>query len=284
MGATGAPSITSVGVLAHQDILELCGLAGNADEQSDRVTGSGPIRPCVRAHVRSASYDLSLGDEYHLRDADGARCGDVKVSRLEPSVNEGVVVPAHGAVIVTAYEQLEMDDQTVGHLSLKLDLLLRGFMMGSQSQIDAGYRGLVWALLYNLSDKPRVLKYRDPFMRLELVRLERATTKPYHDKYQRAQLSRALREPIESGLHQMQQQVDTLAGRFRTATWFASGIALVALIAGFLPLTMSFFGPLDSSVDRLNRRVDAQTQTVRDLRATLRRAERQIKRLREERR
>lgn len=136
-------------VLTYQDILAACRLQpGDSD---DRETDSGPIRPCLKKNVRSAGYDLRLGLEYYLHEE--AQGNGLTVSTLTPGVRETVVIPANRVVIVTTHEALSLRSDLVGHLSLKLELLLKGLIMANQSQIDAGYSGWIFALLYNLSNQ-----------------------------------------------------------------------------------------------------------------------------------
>jgi deoxycytidine triphosphate deaminase len=202
------PGVVTAGVLPYQEILDLCGLSKNDQAETD---GQGPIRPCRRENVRSASYDLRLGAAFHSTDAspkakDGVRGLDV--SRLTEGLDEHIVLPPNQVVVVSSLEKVHMLDDMVGHLTLKQDLLLQGVIMASQSQIDAGYEGWIYSLLYNLTDRDVTLHLHESVIRLELVRLPQRSDKPYDGHYQNAPLARSLKRPIGSSLEDLRQQIE----------------------------------------------------------------------------
>ncbi|HEX2070129.1 MAG TPA: hypothetical protein VHF90_00590 [Thermoleophilaceae bacterium] len=140
--------------------------------------------------------------------------------------------------IVTAKEMVCLGPDMVGHLSLKQDVLLQGLIMASQSQIDAGYEGRIFALLYNLSDNEVTLEYGDSVLRLELVRLAERTEKPYEGDFQGITLAKALQRPVGSSLEGLRHEVDRIRKLLLgipVATLLAIVIAIVlASVTGFI--------------------------------------------------
>jgi deoxycytidine triphosphate deaminase len=262
------------GVLVHQEILELCGLPANGPE-SEEVDGVGPIRPCRRKNVRSASYDLRLGTAYHASDlvqvGASHHVSGLPVSKLVAGENETIRIPPNQVVVVSSLEKVCMSDEMVGHLTLKQDILLQGLIMASQSQIDAGYKGWIYALLYNLTDGEVCLKFDDSILRFELVRLSQKTNRPYDGDYQDAPLAKALARPISSSLEQLRNDVEARGQEVSAAresvdaarvslekqvrnTQIAGGIvAFVALAAVILPVLLGFNGDLENTRERVSK-------------------------------
>src|SRR4051794_30696324 len=110
------------GVLTYQEIRTLCGFAEDALPGDEAA--AGPIHQALLGNVRSASYDLRIGLEYYLRRADA---GPELVTRPLADQQSLTIAP-NQLVVVTAYEQLGLDDDMIGHLSLKMDLLLQGLI------------------------------------------------------------------------------------------------------------------------------------------------------------
>lgn len=209
----GEPPGVVTGVLTNQEILDLCGLGGQGGDPLEE-SGSGPIKPCRRKNVRSASYDLRLGKKFHAASALGFEgqfntVSGLKVSELREEQDETIFIPPNEVVVVACLERLCMPDDMVGHLTLKQDILLQGLIMASQSQIDAGYEGSIFALFYNLTDAEVSLKYDDSILRLELVRLKEDSLRPYDGDYRDAPLSKVLKGSIRSSLAKIHDDVAT---------------------------------------------------------------------------
>ena len=248
-------------ILPHQEILALCSMApGDPD---DRWTSIGPIRPCLKGNVRSAGYDLRLGTEYYLQEK--SRHGRLDIRSLDPARGRTLIIPKNQVLIVTTVEKLCLPNDIAGHLSLKLDLLLKGLIMASQSQIDAGYEGHIFALLYNLTKEEVSLQLEESILRLELVRLSAPTVKPYADKYKNIPLSRALRSPVESSLHSIQRDVDTYNKKLLW-TQIGGGVLLVA--ASIVTSIFTYFGPLNNRVTKVEQQV-ADVEKLHSLESSL---------------
>jgi deoxycytidine triphosphate deaminase len=226
------------GVLPHQEIVRLCGLQENQLEESQ---ASGPIQPCRRQNVRSASYDLRLGTSYHFTDRPPELAGmprKAKVTNLTPGSDEQIVLGPNQVVVVSCREKICMPEDMIGHITLKQKVLLQGLIMASQSQIDAGYNGWIYPLLYNLTDGEVVLKLDESIVRLELVRLPAKTDRPYDGKYEGIPLSTSLERPVGSSLAAMHREVHKLRTRVARYPWYAVAAIVVtivlALVTGFV--------------------------------------------------
>ncbi len=245
-------------IVPHQEILTLCGMV--LADPEDKLTNSGPIRPCLKENVRSAGYDLRLGAEYYLQEK--ARHGRLDVRSLDPERGRTLIIPPNQVAIVTTVEKLYLPNFIAGHLSLKLDLLLKGVIMASQSQIDAGYEGYLFALLYNLTDEGICLQLEQSILRLELVKLSAPTLKPYADKYKNIPLSKALRSHVESSLHSIRRDVNSYNKKL---LWTQIGGGALLAVTSFI----TYLGPLANRVTKLEQEL-ADVKEIHALQADIR--------------
>jgi deoxycytidine triphosphate deaminase len=239
-------------VLSHQAITELCG-------------GSDPVIVGASLdQVRSASYDMRVGTEYYvgaakpdIGDQPADIDGGTTISRLDAS-DRTIVVPADQVVLIRTAEDLNVPLDLVGHLSLKLDVLLRGLLMASQSQIDAGYRGGVFILLYNLGSSPVCLSADTPLVRLEFEQLDQPTEQGYAGDYKPDfGLANILKQPLASSMsvvnanfravnRDWKETKATLERRlFRTQISFAISlaVAVITLITAFMQIQSQYISP-----------------------------------------
>lgn len=215
-------------ILSHQAIKAKC-------------TGPEPlIDDPAPESIRSASYDLRVGSQYYLATYDNRRSWlsgvfPAPIGTLDNSRNKVLEVGANEVVLLMAHEKIRMPNNLVGHLSLKLDLLLKGLIMSSQSQVDAGYKGPIFALLYNLSDVAIVVRYLDPFLRLEFAELDADTERPYDGGFKpHFTLGDVVEHRLRSSLSEMGEEVKATRRRvFQIAAGSILAVALgVAAILG----------------------------------------------------
>lgn len=254
----------AAGVLPYQDIRDLCGFAET--DEDDQEPGGPPIRGSRKGNLKTAGYDLRLGAEYYRRDDPPPSCEIVRTKSLGDG--ESIVIESNQVVVVSMHETLKLDRSTIGRISLKMDLLRQGLIMASQSQIDAAYEGGIFVLLYNLSDRPVSIKRGESVLRLELIRLPKATDKPYRGDYRNKALVQALKDPLSSSLAHMrksveasetrvigaEQRVDAAERRVEktenNARRNAVGLTVVAIA---IPVLLYFFGGVRGDIDDLEK-------------------------------
>lgn len=198
-------------VLSYQSIRRLC---APSEYHPPLITNSADVNFC------SASYDLRVGSEYSLSydPAEGLKAAYINPSgiRYLNSSSRFIVIPPHHAVVVKTHEELTVPARLVGHLSLKLDVLLKGLIMANQSQVDAGYRGYIFVLLYNLNAKTIKLEYLDSLVRIEFAKLDAVTLKPYEGDYKEGYGIRdVLEEPISTALAVVVRRFEDQLAKFK---------------------------------------------------------------------
>jgi deoxycytidine triphosphate deaminase len=213
-------------VLSHEAIVNLC----------SGVAGTRLVEPYDARHVRTAGYDMRFGTEFFLSSAPtgGAL---IPIETVPNHASKVVEVPPNQIIVVQMLEAVNMPHNLVGHLSLKMELLLKGIIMASQSQIDAGYQGPIFALLYNLAAEPVWLSPGDPVLRLEFAQLDRTTAHAYGGKFQADYgVGDVVKQRLGSSLSSMQQSIR----EFR-----AIGIVAIAIfLAGLIGIVVTLLGPI----------------------------------------
>ena len=110
------------------------------------------IDPYNIQNVKSASYDLTLGDEYYI-------CSEREKPDIKKlGVNESVTVPPRATFFVISKEKLHIPLDICASVSLAFGLIRKGIIFAVQPPIDPGYHGAIVALLHNMSDEEITLK------------------------------------------------------------------------------------------------------------------------------
>lgn len=123
--------------------------------------------------VEGASYDLRLGDEYFY-------AGRVKqLSQSSPFL----MIEPYDYAIVTAKERAALPADIAARFGLSISLFCQGIILSNGPQVDPGFRGSLFCLLFNTSSRPVVLKRGQHFATIEFERLMERT-KPYAGKNQ----------------------------------------------------------------------------------------------------
>jgi len=110
------------------------------------------IDPVIIDNVKSASYDLTLGDEYYI--CSESSKPDIKRIREDDSIT----VPPRATFFVISKEKLCIPLDLCASVSLAFGLIKRGVLLAEQPPIDPGYHGAIIALLHNMSDEAIVLQ------------------------------------------------------------------------------------------------------------------------------
>ena len=107
------------------------------------------IDPYNIQNVKSASYDLTLGNEYYI-------CSEREKPDIKKlGVNESVTVPPRATFFVISKEKLHIPLDICASVSLAFGLIRKGIIFAVQPPIDPGYHGAIVALLHNMSDEER---------------------------------------------------------------------------------------------------------------------------------
>lgn len=124
-------------------------------------------------NVQGASYDLSLGDEYYSG-------GKIKtLTNKEPFI----LIEPYDYAIVTSKENANFPRDVSGRFDLSVSLFCQGVILSNGPQVDPGFKGKLFCLLFNTSNAPVILKRGQHYATLEFHKLIEPTI-PYRGKYQ----------------------------------------------------------------------------------------------------
>ena len=130
------------------------------------------IEPFNEESLQPAGYDLRVGDEAYLN----GRIIDVKEGG-------GFVIPPGTYALVLTLERIKLPDDVMGDMKLRSSLAREG-LLGSFAWVDPGWDGKLTLGIYNASDTPVELEYRERFVQMAFIRLEYPSKNPYRGRYQ----------------------------------------------------------------------------------------------------
>lgn len=253
-------------ILSHQSIRGLC--AG----PNPMITNANSD-----AQFRSASYDLRLGDEHYVSCV-SSEASKPKIQRFSRD-DQLLEIPPNQVALIRTHEDLAMPTDVVGHISLKLELLLRGVIAAPQSQIDAGYSGPIYGLLYNLSDQPVYIKRLTSVFRLEFAKLDAATAQPYSGGYKPSfSLADVVTKRIGSSLSTMHEEVNGFRKELARTKWVGA-LAVVTLILALIGIGVPFAqdaAKAKESVDRIYPADQSNTDKISSMQLQIANLEHQL--------
>lgn len=125
------------------------------------------------SNIKGASYDLSLGDEYYY---------DGKINRLTDSSSFLTIEP-YDYAIVSCKESARIPRDIVGKFGLSVSLFCQGIILSNGPQIDPGFNGTLFCLLFNTSNQAVHLKRGMHYATIEFNKLIEPAP-PYEGSYQ----------------------------------------------------------------------------------------------------
>jgi len=116
----------------------------------DDIKSFGLIEKGIDECFKPTTYDLRLGDLYISED------GTRKLLTLE---DPDLKIEAHQAVIISTEELVRLPQNVLARYDLKLKLGLEGLILQNGTQVEPGYYGKLFTLVFNLSDQAIILRY-----------------------------------------------------------------------------------------------------------------------------
>lgn len=136
---------------------------------SSMITCGTLLDNAEQGQVEVASYDLRLGDEYYYG-------GKIRhLTKEEPIL----LIEPYDYAIVTSCELAQMPNDMAGRFDLAVGLFSQGVILSNGPQIDPGFRGGLFCLLFNTSSNPVLLKRGDHYATVEFQRLMHPARVPY---------------------------------------------------------------------------------------------------------
>lgn len=131
------------------------------------------LRNANPKRVKGASYDLRLGDEYYY---------DGKIQKLS-NKKPFLTIEPYDYAVVSCMETAWMPRDIIAKFGLTVGLFCQGVILSNGPQIDPGFRGTLFCLLFNTSNRAVHLKRGKHYATIEFNKLI-GYAEPYEGKYQ----------------------------------------------------------------------------------------------------
>jgi len=182
-------------------------------------------------NIEGASYDLRVGEEYFHK-------GEIKqLTEKEPFI---ILEPGDYA-LVSSEEIAKLPKDIAGRFDVSVSLFCKGVILSNGPQIDPGFRGRLYCLLFNTSNKEMQLKLGDHFATIEFIKLVDHTL-PYSGKYQnKLRMKDYLPDVVKSSaINQLMQDVEEL----KKAKWYEKTLPLILSIIALISIVLSLWSLL----------------------------------------
>lgn len=174
--------------------------------------------------VGPSSYDLALGDEYYY----GGRL--YTLNEKQPFLQ----IDPYDYVIASSAEIVNKPRDISGRFDVSVSLFCQGIILSNGTQVDPGFCGKLFCLLFNTSNKPVYLKRGTHFVTMEFCKLLEET-EPYDGKYnyQTSIVPYIPPNALQGGINELKQELDRMKKENnRLQSVFLGILALIiALIA-----------------------------------------------------
>lgn len=176
--------------------------------------------------VEGASYDLRLGDDYY-------RAGTMKsLSEQDPLLE----IQPYDYAIVTSREEANLPRDICGRFGLSVSLFCQGIILSNGPQVDPGFQGPLFCLLFNTSNSPVVLTRGEHYATLELRKTIEPTAK-YEGEYMGRKLGYYLPHNAARGaVRELKEDLERVEREYRRLQnrLYAVLSIILALVAVFV--------------------------------------------------
>jgi len=151
--------------------------------------------------IKGASYDLLLGDEYYYAG---------KIKKLSDS-DPFLTIEPYDYAIVSCRESACMPRDVIAKFGLTVGLFCQGIILSNGPQIDPGFRGTLFCLLFNTSNRAVHLKRGKHYATIEFNKLIEPA-EPYEGKYQEAEkiIEYIPANALQGAINELKQEIEKL--------------------------------------------------------------------------
>lgn len=171
-------------------------------------------------NIQSASYDLTLGDEYYSK-------GRIRtLTNIEPFIR----IDPYDYAIVTSAENANLPRDIAAKFGLTVGLFCQGVILSNGPQVDPGFKGKLFCLLFNTSNSPVVLKRREHHATIEFNKLVEPAP-PYAGRYQGkdAIINYLPSNTLKGAINELKEELEQVKSESRKINANALGIVSVFL-------------------------------------------------------
>jgi deoxycytidine triphosphate deaminase len=157
--------------------------------------------------VKSASYDLLLGDEYYYGG---------KIKKLSDS-DPFLTIEPYDYAIVSCKEIACMPRDVMAKFGLTVGLFCQGIILSNGPQIDPGFRGTLFCLLFNTSNRAVHLKRGKHYATIEFNKLIEPA-QPYGGQYQGSEkiIEYIPANALNGAINELKKEIESLKRESKT--------------------------------------------------------------------
>jgi len=130
------------------------------------------ITPYNVKNISSASYDMTVGEKYWKKG----------VRKLDGT--DVIVIEPGEFVVIQSEEYLMLPPCFSGRFDLTVSMFCKGLILSNGPQVDPGFEGRLFCLLFNASNVSVELKKGDHYASIEFTKILEKTIRPYNGRYQ----------------------------------------------------------------------------------------------------
>ena len=183
--------------------------------------------------ITGAAYDLSVGSEYYYGGQTNTLTDAESFVRIEP----------YEYAIITSREIANFPRDIAGRFDLSVSLFCRGIILSNGPQVDPGFKGRLFCLLFNTSNDVVELKVNSHYATIEFQKLMEPTI-AYSGEYQdKDRIMEYLPKKVSrSPISELKKEIDSLKSeKWLTRTLpiiIAIGTGVVAIVALVLAILL----------------------------------------------
>ncbi|OJX63747.1 hypothetical protein [Dysgonomonas sp. 37-18] len=184
-------------------------------------------------NISAASFDLTLGDSYFQN-------GQIKeLKDNEPNI----VIHPGDFIVVGSQERVSMPASIAGRFDLTVSMFCKGLILSNGPQVDPGFKGNLFCLLFNTSSEKIELQKGTHYATIEFHKLVEPTLNPYSekDKYQhKEKIMHYL--PVTKSIsiiHQVQKDIESLKNEKRLMQTLTIIISIVGILLAAAALVVT---------------------------------------------
>lgn len=215
-------------------IMELWNYAGTGGTLSEKIikhmiSCDMLITGADMGNVQGASYDLTLGDEYYY-------AGEIR--KLEKN-NLFLKIEPYDYAIVSCKEQICLPKDVSANFGLTVGLFCQGIILSNGQQVDPGFRGTLFCLLFNTSNKVVSIKKGSHYSTIEFSKMLGFASK-YKGKYQgkRDIINYIPTDVMYGAINELKKEIEELKAESRNMQTMYMGV--IAIIVAALSILLVF--------------------------------------------
>jgi deoxycytidine triphosphate deaminase len=217
---------------------------------------------------RTTTYDLRLGEDYV--DEGGNQ-------RKLSYHNRDLIIQPHQAITISSHEEVRLPTNIAGRFDLKLKWGLSGLMLQNGTQVEPGYWGKLYTLVFNLSDVPirlccqvdRVFAIEFFYLQDKLTALDVEGKIVVEDSQPNRDVTRWLpSHPVKSGLRRLAKEYDGIRNLLYKVIPVTVAIVMTLFAAAMFTFLPNFWSKSVYSKQEIDNIVGTSMQKDVRLQAT----------------